>query len=593
MAMEPFYLDALNQILDSTYVPHLPSIPSSPDTTKQRSRALGAFGMAMICDLQPQIAASQVVDDYRDFGVDAFHWDFQGRTLFLVQSKHQPDKAIGLTDVTNFGNGIAKIVAKDFANLNSLFSGHLPIISSALDDCDTIQPVFVTSGIGLAWDAVDAYRRWHGTQDQRIASNPFVVDGVELVKAMLHAQGFGKVDARIPIKTSLGLSATDPTLVGRTSLLEWVKLLERHGIALFQQNIRLGLGSQGDVNQSILNTIETAPEEFFLLNNGITVIAEEVIQRHTNNGFTNYDLKGISVVNGAQTLTTAAVAKRMGLESQLARAYMTVTVVKVGTDEELCRKITKARNHQNAVRRPDFSSLDPIQETLRRRFALLGLPYIMKSMDGSSIPEGAIWLVDVSIVSNFLERDAMAARNAKRERALFETVGTNEYKIAFDNPKGSYLLYNTTILYYFIQEWFREQGDNAQPNSYERLCYWYSPHLATFIAFMKLRDQLNKLNGLLTWNQLSDSTILSTELDILRQQILNRYLSTQGEGGPFWFFGNSYWVVRTAEEVCIDNFGVTQPDPILEGHKNRQDGSREQRVRLFSYLASKAPQIEI
>ena len=121
MAMEQYYLDALNQLLDSSFVPHLPSIPSSPDATKQRSRALGAFGLAMICNLQPQLAASQVVDDYRDFGVDALHWDSKSRTLYLVQTKHQPDKAIGLADVTSFGNGVAKVAAKDFANLNALF----------------------------------------------------------------------------------------------------------------------------------------------------------------------------------------------------------------------------------------------------------------------------------------------------------------------------------------------------------------------------------------------------------------------------------------------------------------------------------------
>jgi hypothetical protein len=445
--MDQFYRDALNKLLDLEYIPKLPPLSRQPDASKQRSRGLCAFGMAHFFKISPEVACSQVVDDYDDFGIDGFHWNSEEETLYLVQCKHQPDEELGINEIGNFGNGIAKIASKDFANLNALFRAHLSTIDTALEQCRSIQPVVVTSGGGVSRHGKDAYYRWHSPQDPRIANQISVLNGADIVEAMLNAQGYEKVNSRVHVKTQVRLTTEEHALVAKGCLLEWAKLLEDAGVALFAKNIRQGLGQKSEVNQLILDTIRNNPEEFFLLNNGITVIAVEATPRQTTNGFTGYDLKGISVVNGAQTLTTALEAKRNGLEEQLSRAFITITLVMVGNDEELAQQITKARNHQNAVNRTDFSALDPNQEDLRRKFALLGIQYIIKAMDASLIPSGAIWPVDVSIVSNYWEKDPMAARNAKQARYIFQTTTTEEYKIAFDNPKGPYLLY---ILCYSI-----------------------------------------------------------------------------------------------------------------------------------------------
>jgi hypothetical protein len=143
-----------------------------------------------------------------------------------------------------------------------------------------------------------------------------------------------------------------------------------------------------------------------------------------------------------------------------------------------------------------------------------------------------------------------------------------------------------------VLEWFKSAGYEEEAGSNERQCYWYSGHLATYLLLFKFRDQL-KINKLITWDQLSESSNLSRELDSIREQLLASYTPMIPEGGPRWFFGHSYWVVRIAEEISIVNYRMSQPDPVLERHKSHQDGSRDKRVALFSYLASKAPQIEI
>ncbi|MBV6738297.1 AIPR family protein [Priestia megaterium] len=109
-------------------------------------------------------------------------------------------------------------------------------------------------------------------------------------------------------------------LVFTANLFDIVKLYDRIGDSLFNDNLRIGLGDKQDfleVAPEITKTLKNNPEEFWFLNNGITIIVDEQALDLSSNNFLRLysdtvtvedvekkELK-ISVINGAQTISAA------------------------------------------------------------------------------------------------------------------------------------------------------------------------------------------------------------------------------------------------------------------------------------------------
>src|SRR3546814_15104180 len=74
-ALEPQYMTILKKLLAERFVPFLPPLLGNAkpgdQASKQLSRAFSAFALHKLLDITPQAAASAVVDDFNDKGVDA------------------------------------------------------------------------------------------------------------------------------------------------------------------------------------------------------------------------------------------------------------------------------------------------------------------------------------------------------------------------------------------------------------------------------------------------------------------------------------------------------------------------------------------
>src|SRR5262249_46388490 len=100
------------------------------------------------------------------------------------------------------------------------------------------------------------------------------------------------------------ISETGPGWSAYVLLLNGAKLhelYEQHKNALFSANLRDFLGTRktsGNVNNGMKKTIENAPGNFFVLNNGVTLVTKKTEHDEQNEKLT---IHGVSVVNGAQT----------------------------------------------------------------------------------------------------------------------------------------------------------------------------------------------------------------------------------------------------------------------------------------------------
>jgi len=132
----------------------------------------------------------------------------------------------------------------------------------------------------------------------------------------------------------------------------WLKeLLQAYGPdQLFAGNIRDYLGrrkSSRNINYTIEQTAEKQPENFWVFNNGITGLTNELI---IDDG--HLKVRGLTIVNGAQTTGALASAKSAEGVSVLARFVQ-------ADDPELVDDIIRANNTQNEIKASDFRSNDP------------------------------------------------------------------------------------------------------------------------------------------------------------------------------------------------------------------------------------------
>ena len=159
-------------------------------------------------------------------------------------------------------------------------------------------------------------------------------------------------------------------------MADLVALHKDKGKALYERNIRYFLGSsRSDVNKAIKTTLRDAPADFFYLNNGVTAVCDLIEPKATKNGVKKFKVRGLSIINGAQTVASAAefVAQHPGCNIDDAKVMF--TLIKAPADGPFGKRVTKARNHQNPVQTANFASLDENQERLRQEVALLGVTY--------------------------------------------------------------------------------------------------------------------------------------------------------------------------------------------------------------------------
>lgn len=150
----------------------------------------------------------------------------------------------------------------------------------------------------------------------------------------------------------------------------WLRdLYIRFGKELFSANVRDYLGSRRSVkniNNNIKSTANTAPEMFWVLNNGVTAIVND-FEATSEDESGLLEIKGIAVVNGAQT--TGALGSLP--DADLSNAFVPARFVKC-SEPRTVQDIIRCNNSQNKVEAADFRSNDAIQSRLRGEFSKLG-----------------------------------------------------------------------------------------------------------------------------------------------------------------------------------------------------------------------------
>ncbi|NEQ84272.1 MAG: hypothetical protein F6K26_30100 [Moorea sp. SIO2I5] len=355
-----------------------------------KSRALAAYSLHILADASPSQAAQAVVDGYDDNGIDALLFQEQQKTLWLVQSKWiQNGKSTPkAAEMRTFKDGIFDLLNYGIRSerFNHKFEYKEEEINSAIKSPGLkIKVVITHTSSKLSKKSREVLEDL--IQELKDNYTTAYIEEFHLEKAFQAVYERNSPENIIEVRFELenwGMIAEPyQAFYGQINAVDVGKWWVDHKNQLFAQNIRKFLGDS-DVNEEMLKTLKNDPELFWYFNNGITVLCQEIskVGAKPNRKIGEFHAKGISIVNGAQTIGCIGDLYENSpteIIEKLQDAEISIRFISLEKcEEDFGEKVTRANNTQNKVENRDFVALDPQQERLYREFKTRGRKYHYK-----------------------------------------------------------------------------------------------------------------------------------------------------------------------------------------------------------------------
>ena len=354
-----------------------------------RSRALAAYALFILADVSPKTAAEAVVDGYNDNGIDAFLFNKAQNTLYLVQAKYirSGSGSPKSNDMKSFKDGILDFL--NFKNKRDRFNYKFEFREEEIETATRSMGLKIKVVIAYTGSKLSAHSRntlndliQHLNDGQEIAVvEDFNLDVIR--SAILKRHSPQKINVDFELYDWGRIDEPHQAFYGRIYAEDIVHWWLQHKSQLFDKNIRDFIGNS-TANEDIINTIETEPEMFWYFNNGITALCDTITKAGARPDRTDgqFSVKGISIVNGAQTIGCIGYLYQNGSpEVREKIKYITIQIKLIALssiDSNLDSKVTRATNTQNRVESRDFIALDSEQERLGKEFRVIGKSYHYK-----------------------------------------------------------------------------------------------------------------------------------------------------------------------------------------------------------------------
>lgn len=137
------------------------------------------------------------------------------------------------------------------------------------------------------------------------------------------------------------------------------QLFDQFGARLFEFNVRSFLQAKGAVNKGIQRTLKESPGRFLAYNNGLTATADEIEVSNLHGETVIRKVRGLQIVNGAQTTSSIYRALKMDkVPLDDVAVSMKLTLVSPDRLDEFVPLIARFANTQNPIQVADLSASD-------------------------------------------------------------------------------------------------------------------------------------------------------------------------------------------------------------------------------------------
>lgn len=418
-------------------------------------------------------AAEAVVDGGGDNGIDAISYDGYTNTVYFVQSKWSRDgnKTIDEAAAHKMIRGVQKLLELDFEGFNDDVKKKKHILEKITNDSSVkivLCPAYnsTNSISNSVQDIFSEYMARINDGDDimvlRVANQSNLYD--------VASKSRGPVNEDVVIRDWTKIASTgDDAYFGFVAASDLAVLFEKHQDSLFTPNIRSFKGDT-DVNNMIVDSIINTPNLLCYLNNGITLIANEIKKKPLGGSSREsgvFECSGLAVVNGAQTVGACHRAYKKD-KDKTDVAYVVAKFIETKQhDNDLARAITKSANTQNRIERKDFVALDPYQKELQEGLDILGIKYIYKAGDEAQGEN----CYDLTYVAQALiadTNDVNLVAVAKREIGrVWDDIEKAPYKLIFNPSNSAYYVKHLLRLFERTQEKIKQcAGEDKRKQQY-------------------------------------------------------------------------------------------------------------------------------
>lgn len=380
------------------------------------SRALAALALSgLVHSGSDAEYASAVFDHYNDNGIDALYFDEEQRVVHFVQSKWSKDgsKSANSSDILKFLNGVEDLFQGDRRRFHDGFNAVWDRVDRCLDQAGwTFNLVVVHTGVeGLqkAQQAIIAERLalWNDSSE--------IIRHQEFNQSDVydHAVGLSAPSIELTVELTEWGAVREPytAFYGQVAIADVASWWVEYGGRLFHRNLR-HLLKDSDINSEIQGTARTCSEEFWYLNNGITLLCDRVEQLGRNRGKRSlgiFQCSGASVINGAQTV--GALGRSQNYLNDTGFVHVRLLAVE-GSPDDFSARVTRATNLQNAVLARDFAALNTVHQELHDLLRVDGIAFAYKR--GAAIDEEhGFYLEEAAIALACKDGDVALAVMAK------------------------------------------------------------------------------------------------------------------------------------------------------------------------------------
>ena len=538
-------LAILKQKLADEFVPHLPPLidqakPADHLAAKNVSRAFSAFAIQKLSVLDTVTAAKAVVDDYEDNGIDAIHYHQASKKLFLVQAKLKADEPFDQAEANAFVKGVRDLLNQYYDRFNTNVQDRQAELEVALDESAEIVLVVAHTAHLVSQHAKDVLNEFLADADKpdERLNGTWVDYGPEQVEEDLLAEhAVPLVNDELLIFGHQKIDGPRVTYYGQVSVSALANLYAKHGNNLLERNIRYFLGiASSDVNRAIHGTLEGQPDSFFYLSNGVTAIANSIEYKGLKNGGRRFEVKGFSVINGAQTIASSHHFMTTKPEADVSAARVLLTLIQVDQHDAFSASVTRARNHQNPVSPAHFAALDDIQERLRRELAFYKIVYRYRPEARPAATGIDVMTIDeASVALALFHPDPGFPVTIKREPSRLLDSKSSEYAKLFNYDLSGRRLANAVRL--FRRASIILAASEIAATGLEKLIYRHGRYATIWLTFSANADWANRASVM---TDAEAAALLSHPLDAWRERVRAEAVPELAavDKGPLAFFRN-------------------------------------------------------
>ncbi|MEO1489684.1 MAG: AIPR family protein, partial [Pseudomonadota bacterium] len=287
----------------------------------------------------------------------------------------------------------------------------------------------------------------------------------ELTLRLVEDQYYGRTDGFA--KGLIGTVRADEIV----SLISDQEFPQEIDESLFEDNIRIYLGEDNDINRKILSSaLSQDNAQFWYLNNGITITCEKMDYQPKASA-PKVRMLNPQVVNGGQTSHALFEAARSD-PPRVADIRLLVRIIETA-DERFTNSVAEATNSQTPIRSRDIRSNDSIQ--IRLENALAGLGYFYERKNDQHIDQPSDKRIDAvklgQVILAYLKREPDRAKTASNRIfgeyyhwVFDESILSSEnvlaiwklYRLVDDDRRKTLALMNSRIRGSYDESWIVE-----------------------------------------------------------------------------------------------------------------------------------------